>query len=80
MTSKEEIESTSTDGVSVLSDRRVHLRVKGESAEVKRERKVLVKKERQEAREMKKQTKQIYKAERSNIKNKMNTISIVHVV
>ena len=80
VTSKEEIESTSTDGVSVLSDRRVHLRVKGESAEVKRERKVLVKKERQEAREMKKQTKQIYKAERSSIKNKMNTISIVHVV
>ena len=35
MTSKEEIESTSTDGVSVLSDRRVHLRVKG-GAEVKR--------------------------------------------
>ena len=80
VTDREEIESTSTGGVSVLPDRRVHLRVRGESAEVKRERKMIVRKERLEAREMKKQTKQIYKAERSVIKNRMNNISIVPVV
>ena len=80
VTNKEEIGSTSTGGVSVLSDRRAHLRVRGESAEVKRERKMLVKRERQEAREMKKQTKQIYKTEISGIKNRMNNISIVPVV
>ncbi|KAI6654720.1 Protein LTV1-like [Oopsacas minuta] len=73
-------DNVSTDDVSIFSGIGIHLRVKGESSEDKRERKTAVKKERREARDRKKQTREIYKAERTSIKNRMGNVSIVPVV
>ena len=59
---------------------KVHSRVRGESSQDRKDRKLAVRTERKEARERKKEMKHIYKAEKINAKICDSSVSMVHVV